>query len=331
MKTLESYETDSDSCAINCQDNDKKLIKLGNTPSISLSHILDDNINRCWLFFSDVILSQEISKNIVIDYKLDKGNNTFIKGNEFSCYLIGISKIHYKCLESKNNYGIRKISWIIRFDIGFSIRKTYIIYPITNSNKTLIKLKLELITSESHEPVHFEETQDYFYKLQSSIMNKIVNLMDNSSKFLFIQESFIANLNAEKCWEIMTNFSLLSNISKGKIGYNFEYKGDKEKIGTFWKCHFGKYRKALFFQVNKISKNKKRNKRKYCLKTIGAELCTFKHELEISITRIDPNSSQISILIKFNESLDKNIYNYKKKELIEFIKEIKLFLNKIRN
>lgn len=330
MKTLESYETDSDSCTINCQDNEKKMINLEKNLFLSLSFILEDNINRCWLFFSDIILCQEISKNIVMDYKFDKGNNTFKIGNEFSCYLIGISMIHYKCLESKNNYGIRKISWIIYFDIGFSLRKTYIIYPITNSNRTLVKLKLELITSEKNKPIHFEETRDYFYKLQSSIMNKIVNLMDNSSTFLFIQESCIVNLNVEKCWEIMLNFNLLSNISKGKIGYNFECKGDKEKIGTFWKCYFGKNGKALFFQVKNINKNKKRNKWKYCLETLGAELCTVKQEVEISITKINQNSCQISIFIKFNENLDKNIFNYKKKELIEFIRNIKLFLNNIR-
>ena len=49
-------------------------------------------------------------------------------GNEFSCYWIGISNIHYKCIESKNDYGIRRIGWIIDLDIGFSIRKKNILF-----------------------------------------------------------------------------------------------------------------------------------------------------------------------------------------------------------
>jgi hypothetical protein len=331
MKSLESYETESDSCINNYIDNDKKFMKVEKAPALSLSHISDHNINRCWLFFSDVILCQEISNNIVINYKFDKGDSTFKLGNEFSCYLIGISNIHYKCMESKNNYDMKKISWIIFFDIGFSIRKTYLIYPITSINKTLVKLKLELITSDSPKPVHFEETSDYFCKLQSSIIDKIVNLMEHSSKFLFIQESFIANLSREKCWEVMTNFNKLSEINMGKIGQNFEVKGDKEKIGTFWKCYLPNIKRNVYFKVKSIKKSKKRNKWIYCLETFGAEMYTLRQELEISITKINQNTCQISILIKFNEYVDKNYLNYKKQKLIEFIKRIKISLNKIRN
>ena len=331
MKSLESYETESDSCINNCIDNDKKFMKAEKSPCLSLSHISDHNINRCWLFFSDVILCQEISNNIVINYKFDKGNNTFKLGNEFSAYLIGISNIHYKCIESKNNYNMRKISWIIFFDIGFSIRKTYLIYPISSINKALVKLKLELITSDSPKPVHFEETSDYFCKLQSSIIDKIVNLMEHSSKFLFIQESFIANLSREKCWDIMINFNKLSELNMGKIGQNFEYKGDKEKIGTFWKCYLPNIKKNVYFKVKSVKKSKKRNKWIYCLEAFGAEMHILRQELEISVTKINQNTCQISILIKFNEHTDKNYLNYKKQKLIEFIKRIKIYLNKIGN
>jgi hypothetical protein len=98
--------------------------------TLVVSYITEENIDRCWLFFSDIVKVQGTSSNIVINYSFDKGNNTYKIGNEFSCYWIGISKIHYKCVESKNNYGIRKISWIINLDIGFSIRKKYIIITI---------------------------------------------------------------------------------------------------------------------------------------------------------------------------------------------------------
>ena len=169
-----------------------------------VSYITEENIDRCWLFFSDIIKVQGTASNIVINYVLDKGNNTFKIGNEFSCYWIGISKIHYKCVESKNNDGIRKISWIITLDIGFSIRKTYIIYPITNNNMTLIKLNLELI-NQSNEPMDFEETREYYYKLQFTIINKIIKIMDESNEYFFIHESFIANKNYLTCWKNIIN------------------------------------------------------------------------------------------------------------------------------
>jgi hypothetical protein len=324
---LESYETESDSCLNNYQDFDKKNYKDEKNYSLSVSYISNENIDRCWFFFSDIILCQTIASNIVVDYKLDKGKNTFKIGNEFSCYWIGISKIHYKCVESQNNFGVRKISWIICLEIGFAIRKTYTIYPITNSDRTLIKLSLELIHPENNEPIKFDETRDYYYKLQSNLISKIANLMDKSNDFLFIHQSFIAKKDLETCWKNMINFELLSSVTSGEIGENFINNDDPEKVGTFWKCYMKKYNKYIYFRVKKVIKNKKRNRWTYCVETFGVNIFIIKQELEISVTKINKESCQISILVKFCENLDKKLYNYKKEKLNEYVKKIKLYIN----
>ena len=333
MKSLESYETESDSCLNNYQEIDRKTNKfIDKNTSLSVSYISDENIERCWLFFSDIILCQATASNIVIQYKLDKGKNTFKIGNEFSCYWIGISKIHYKCVESENSTWIRKITWIISLDIGFSIRKTYTIYPITNNDKTLIKLSLELIQSDNNAPIKFYETRDYYYRLQSTLINKIIKLMDVSKEYRFIHESFIAKKDFETCWKIMTNFEILSIATSRKIGENFICNGDSEKVGTFWKCNLRIWNnnKVIYFRVKKITKGKKRNKWTYCLEVIGAELFIIRQELEISVTKINKDSNQISILVKFNENINKKLYDYKKKELIETVKNIKLYIDQVK-
>ena len=326
----DSYETESDSC-LNNYESDKKILKPEKDPSLSVSYLSKENINRCWRFFSDVMLCKSAISNIAINYKLNKGDNTYNIGNEFSGYWIGISNLNYKCLESINKNDLRKISWNISLDIGYSIRKTYTIYPITSNNQSLIKLKFELISPEKNEPINLEETKDYYYKLQYTILEKIVNLMEESSKYLFIQESFIVNSDFENCWETMTNLNLLSKISSGIIGENFEFNGDKEKVGTFGKCYIKKYNKYIFFRVNNISKRKKKNRWAYCLETFGAIICTIRQEIEISVTKINNNKSQIGILIKFKENIDKKLLEYKKMEIIELIKKIKTFVNKIRD
>ena len=326
----ESYETESDSC-INNDENHKNATKPEKDPSLSVTYLCKDNISRCWRFFSDIMLYKSTISNIAINYKLNKGNNTFNVGNEFSGYWIGISNLYYKCSESKNNYGIRTISWNISLDIGYSIKKTYTIYPITNNNQSLIKLKFQLICPENNEPINLEETKDYYYKLQYTILQKIVNLMEESSKYIFIQESFIINSDFDNCWGTMTNLNLISEISSGIIGENFEFNGDKEKVGTFGKCYIRKYNKYIYFRVKNISKRKKKNRWKYGLETFGAIMCTIRQEIEISVTKINNNKSQIAILIKFRENIDKNLLEHKKLELIELIKKIKLFINKIRD
>lgn len=326
----ESYETESDSC-FNNYEIDKKLIKQEKDSSLLLTFISKENINRCWRFFSDIMLYKSTISNFAINYKLNKGNNTFNVGNEFSCYWIGISKIYYKCLESKNNYGIRKLSWKIDLDIGYSLLKTYTIYPITSNSQTLIKLKFELICPEKTEPINLEESKDYLYKSQYKILEKISNLMEKSSKYLFIQESFIVNSDFENCWRNMTDLNFLSKLSSGIIGENFVFNGDKERVGTFGKCYIKNYNKYFFFRVKNISKRKKRNKWTYCLETFGANICLIRQEVEISVTKINNNKSQIAIFIKFRENIDKNFLEYKKIKLLELIKKIKLFVSTIRD
>ena len=311
--------------------NQKNIISKQNEKNkfLVVSYITEENIERCWLFFSDILKCQGTASNIVRNYKLDKGKNTFIVGNEFSCYWIGISKIHYKCIESKNYYGIRKISWIIKLDIGFSIKKTYFIYPITNDDRTLIKLNLELIGAEMQEPMDFEETREYYYKLQYSIINKIINIMDESKEYHYLHESFIVQKSQNICWNYIINIKNISQVTSGEIGYKFICNGDPETIGSFWRCQIKEPNKIVFIKVKNISKSKKRNTWKYQLETIGTELEIIRHELIIKITKINNETSQISILIEFKEKINKKNYDYKKKKMNKTIQKIKNSINNL--
>jgi hypothetical protein len=329
MINIEDSENEID-LYMNNTENDKNPKKIEKNTSLSISYITDDNINRCWSFLRDIILCQSISQNVAIDYKMDKGKNTFIEGNEFSCYFVGISNIHYKCCESKNSFFSRKISWILALDIGFSLRKTYFIYPITSNNKTLVKLRLDLICTENNEPMNFQETRDYYYKLQASILNNVRKLMDESNKFLYIHESFIAKNNFNTCWKSMINLNLLSGFTSGKIGEKFESNGDPEKIGTFYKCKLKDNKQTIFLKIKNIKKSKKRNRWIYNLETVGINIYAIRHEIEISVTKINEESCQISILVNFNEKINKQLYEYKKEELNKIMKILKESINKLK-
>ena len=327
MKPLEKDKT-KDASTINDIKNIKESKHIENNDLLVVSYVSEENIDRCWIFISNILKCVAPSAKIVINYKLDKGSNTYTVGNEFSCYWIGISNNHYKCIESKNSYIIRKISWIINLDIGFSIRKTYLMYPITNDNKTLIKLNLELIT-ENNEPINFEETKDYYYQLQYKMINKIIKVMDSSKEYHFIYESFIVNKNQIVCWNNMINLTKLEEVLSGKIGHNFICNGDPEKIGTFWRCELNNEDKLIFIIIKNISKPKKRNTWKYCLETFGTQINNIRQTLEINIVKINNETSQISILIKYLEKINKELYDYKKERIKEVIPIIKTFINNL--
>ena len=328
MKSLVGIRTESTSFLNNDQQENNQESKEKNQLLV-VSYITEENTNRCWTFFSDILKCQDTAQNIVINYKLNKGKNTFIVGNEFSCYWVGVSKIHYKCVVSQNNYGIRKIGWIINLDIGFSIRKTYIIYPITNNNRTLIKLNLELIGSENHEHMDFEETKDYYYKLQYTIINKVIKVMEKSNEYHFINESFIVNKSKEICWNEIINLNNMSKVLYGEIGENFICKGNPEKIGTFWKCQIKDTNQSIFMVIKKISKPEKRNTWVYCIESFGTEIAIIKQEVQFNFIKINNKESQISILIIFKEKITAAYYDTKKEKLKEIASKIKQYINNV--
>lgn len=328
MKPLESNKTKDAS-----NQNEIQILKeskqIEKNDLLVVSYVTEENIDRCWIFFSDILKCEGSPSNIVINYKLDKGKNTYTIGNKFSSYWIGISKIHYKCIDSKNSYGVRKISWIITLDIGFSIRKTYLLYPITSDNRTLIKLNLELISTESNEPMKFEETKEYYYQLQYKIINKIIKVMEESKEYHFIHESFIVKKNQITCWNNIINLKKLGEVTSGEIGKNFICNGDPEKVGAFWRCELKSEKNLIFIIIKNISKPKKRNTWKYCLETFGTQLINLKQNVEINIVKINNETSQISILIKYLEKINKNIYDSKKKKIKEVLPKIKEFINNL--
>ena len=154
--------------------------------------------------------------------------------------------------------------------------------------------------------------------------------MDKSNDFLFIHQSFIIKKDLETCWTNIINFELLSSATSGEIGESFTNNDDPEKVGTFWKCFMKKYNKYIYFRVKKVIKSKKRNRWTYCVETFGVNLFIIKQELEISVTKINHESCQISILVKFGEKIDKKLYNYKKEKLNEYVKKIKSYLDRKR-
>ena len=76
-----------------------------------------------------------------------------------------------------------------------------------------------------------------------------------------------------------------------------------------------------------VIKSKKRNRWTYCVETFGVNLLLINQELEISVTKINKESCQISILVKFREKIDKKLYNYKKDKLNEYVKKIKSYID----
>ena len=80
MKPLEKDKT-KDASTINDIKNIKESKLIEKKDLLVVSYVSEENIDRCWIFFSDILKCEGSPSNIVINYKLDKGNNTYTIGN----------------------------------------------------------------------------------------------------------------------------------------------------------------------------------------------------------------------------------------------------------
>ena len=281
------------------------------------SLIFEQNIDRIWLYLKDFNCFIK-----VIDFfenlKFIKGNNTWNEGNIFSFDWIGLTHFEIKCIYIKTNNNKKIIIWKAKGNIGINFYQTLCLYRITESNKALVKF---IISRSEHqnELIDFSGSKNYY-------LNTVFNILENTSKFLnniikdtISYESCIINVNYFKVWEFIIDLKKLSKIAP-VIGSKIEYSGEKLKVGSFLKFYNDTIDKIVFFKITKVEMPKKIKNWKYKLDSIGVNIKNLPIFIEIKVTIIDENKTQLSVLHKFSFDTDQKFikfFSINKKEIME--------------
>ncbi len=291
-----------------CSPNKKKNLSL-----LSTSLIFDENIDKLWLYLRD--LSSE-AKNIdyLDNYKLIKGKNTWTPGNIFSFYWIGVSNIEIKCISSSVTRMKKKITWKLKCDIGISYYKTMILYRITYDDKTLVKVNLT--RCEENELIDFNPQMEYYLNLQNKILTHQSNYLLSEKKNKKIYQSSIIDKNYKIIWDYCIDLKHISKICPELVN-NLEYKGPRNKKGTFIKFYQSIIKKTIFLKIAEYINSVKRKYFKCILEFIGTEITEFPLSIEIQVYYIDSNKTFIGVLYNFSncsnaEVINNNEFNLKK-------------------
>ena len=281
------------------------------------SLIFEQNIDRIWLYLKDFNCFIK-----VIDFfenlKFIKGNNTWNEGNIFSFDWIGLTHFEIKCIYIKTNNNKKIIIWKAKGNIGINFYQTLCLYRITESNKALVKFIISR-TEHQNELIDFSGSKNYY-------LNTVFNILENTSKFLnniikdtISYESCIINVNYFKVWEFIIDLKKLSEIVP-TIGSKIEYSGEKLKVGSFLKFYNDTIDKIVFFKITKVEMPKKIKNWKYKLDSIGVNIKNLPIFIEIKVTIIDENKTQLSVLHKFSFDTDQKFikfFSINKKEIME--------------
>ena len=288
-----------------------------NSNLFTTSLIFEQNIDRIWLYLKDFNYFIK-----VIDFfenlKFIKGNNTWNEGNIFSFDWIGLTHFEIKCIYIKTNSNKKIIIWKAKGNIGINFYQTLCLYRITESNKALVKFIISR-TEHQNELIDFSGSKNYY-------LNTVFNILENTSKFLnniikdtISYESCIINVNYFKVWEFIIDLKKLSEIVP-TIGSKIEYSGEKLKVGSFLKFYNDTIDKIVFFKITKVEMPKKIKNWKYKLDSIGVNIKNLPIFIEIKVTIIDENKTQLSVLHKFSFDTDQKFikfFSINKKEIME--------------
>ena len=291
--------------------NDKNL----NLFSTSL--IFEQNIDTLWLYLKDInstIKANDFFENL----QFIKGNNTWVKGNIFSFNWIGLTRLKIECIYIKSNINKKIIVWKAKAHIGISFYKSLFLYRITQNNKTLVKSTISR-TEDRNELIDFGDSKNYYLNTEFNVLKNNSKYLNSMIKDIISYESCIINVNYLKVWEFIIDLKKLSEIAP-IIGSNIEYCGEKLKVGSFLKYYIKELNKIVFFKIIGVEVPKIKKSWIYKLEPVGVNVKNIPIYIEIKVTKIDEDKTQLSLLHKFSYTTEKKfieLFSINKKEIMK--------------
>ena len=289
----------------------------------STSLIFDENIDKLWLYLRN--LSAE-SKNIdfLDEFKFIKGDNTWSPGNIFSMYWVGVSKIKIKCISAKVDRMRKKIKWKFKCDIGINYYKTLILFRITQSNKTLVKIIIER-TEKKNNLIDISQSINYYTSLQFQILEQQSKYLQKVKKDFISYGSCIVNQNYKKVWNYLIEFKTINDLTPITLK-DIKFNGPMNKEGSFIKFLYENenIKKIVYIKVVKYEMSEIKKIGLIRLETIGINNINIPKICEFKIIIINENKVQLSFNHIFPYNSDPYEFDkfvIKKKEGIKNIKK----------
>jgi len=304
---------------------DSKNKAKDDTYLFSSSLIFDENIDKLWLYLRNLSAESE-NVDFLDDFKYIKGDNTWIPGNVFSLYWIGVSRIEIKCISTKVNRMRKKIRWKFKCDIGINYYKTLILFRITQNNKTLVKVIIER-TEKKNNIIDSSQSISYYSKLQFQILEQQSKYLQKVKKNLISYGSCIVNQNYKKVWNYLNEFKTINYLSPLTIK-DIKFNGPIDKEGSFIKFFYNNenINKIIYIKVVKYELSEIKKTGLIRLETIGTNIINIPRICDFKIIIINENKVQLSFYHVFPYNSDQYIFDQFSIKKQEGIKTIKKYL-----
>jgi hypothetical protein len=291
----------------------------------STSLIFDENIDKLWICLRN-LSSESTNLDFLDNFKYIKGDNTWTPGNIFSLYWVGVSNIEIRCISTKVDRVRKKIKWKFKCDIGINYYKTLILFRITQSNKTLVKIIIER-TEKKNKLIDISQSINYYTSLQFQILEQQSKYLQKVKKDFISYGSCIVNQNYKKVWNYLNEFKTINDLTPITLK-DIKFNGPMNKEGSFIKFLYENenIKKIVYIKVVKYEMSEIKKIGLIRLETIGINNINIPKICEFKIIIINENKVQLSFNHIFPYNSEPNIFDEFKIKKLEGIKNIKKFL-----
>jgi hypothetical protein len=277
------------------------------TPKIfNVSYVLKETIERVWFCVRDMEKFSKINSEVQSPVKWIVGNNTFTVGNEFITTWYGVSSVQLKCIDIETKDYYKKISWEMFFEnLDLHYHQSFILYSNSIDKSTLFIWEIDF-----HDPAKTNFSNEIYEGYKHMILEaikKIEKYLKSSNENLYQHESVLINANANKVWELLTDWNKFKIIVP-IIADVVEYNGDPLNVGTIMKI-ISKKNVILFLKVRKVDKDLDNYKWEYNLDLIDGKSKAPSQEIRFTLIPIGEASCQLSFLHEFREFIKSDTIN----------------------
>ena len=266
------------------------------------SYLFKQDIERVWLIVKNFDLLALINNKGNYPCISDKGQDTWIIGNEFKGNLFGLFPFKARVEKCVNLPDMKKIKWLFNIKNKDYLLIKIELFKVTGDNTCALYMKIKLENTQylkKVEKIFKDETPTLLFK-------NIEEILEKEPINLFQYESGIINAKMEEVWNIVTNFNSLSAIApNNNILPNIN-------IGEMSK---GETKTVLFYCDNQLQeiditlqhKDERKGWNKWLfvlLISYGVSSKQPKQTILIQLTKINKEECQISFISKFHDSID---------------------------
>ena len=266
------------------------------------SYLFKQDIERVWLIVKNFDLLALINNKGNYPCISDKGQDTWIIGNEFKGNLFGLFPFKARVEKCVNLPDMKKIKWLFNIKNKDYLLIKIELFKVTEDNTCALYMKIKLENTQylkKVEKIFKDETPTLLFK-------NIEEILEKEPINLFQYESGIINAKMEEVWNIVTNFNSLSAIApNNNILPNIN-------IGEMSK---GETKTVLFYCDNQLQeiditlqhKDERKGWNKWLfvlLISYGVSSKQPKQTILIQLTKINKEECQISFISKFHDSID---------------------------